>query len=144
MHLVFEFLEQDLGKLIRKKNGMPESEYKKIFYEIVRGLKFMHDRHIYHRDLKPQNILVGSSGEIKIGDFGLSRVIVNPNRTFSKEIETLWYRSPELLLGRLLDNEGIKHYDGGVDTWSLGCILYELAEGKVLFRGDSEISQISA
>lgn len=45
---------------------------------------------------------------------------MNPDKTFSKEIETLWYRSPELLLG-------IKHYGMGVDIWSLGCILYELA-----------------
>ena len=95
----------------------------------------MHSRNIYHRDLKPQNILITKKGEVQIADFGLSRMILNHKRTFSKEIETLWYRSPELLLGQ-------KHYDSGVDIWSLGCIMYELAEGKVLFKGDCEISQL--
>ena len=53
----------------------------------------------------------------------------------SKEIETLWYRSPELLLGTT-------RYDLSVDVWSIGCIFYELAEGEVLFQTESEIGQI--
>ena len=136
IHLLFDFLDQDLGRYIRQQKCLlAEEEYKRIFFEIVKGVRYMHSRHIYHRDLKPQNILITSRGEVRIADFGLSRMIINPARTHSKEIETLWYRCPELMLGE-------KYYDSGVDTWSLGCILYELAEGKVLFKGDSEVSQI--
>lgn len=57
-----------------------------IFKQIVSGVKYMHDRKIYHRDLKPQNILINDKKEIKIADFGLSRVVVNPDKTLSKEI----------------------------------------------------------
>lgn len=69
---------------------------------------------------------------IKIADFGLARLFSVPIRTLTHEIETLWYRSPEVLLG-------IKEYALGVDTWPLGCIMAELVTGEVLFRGDSEI-----
>ena len=98
-------------------------------------MEYLQTMRIFHRDLKPQNVLIHNNHQIKIGDFGLSRIISNPYRTLSKEIETLWYRAPELLLGEI-------HYDTGVDTWSLGCILYELVEGKVLFQGESEIGQL--
>ena len=53
----------------------------------------------------------------------------------SREIETLWYRAPELLLGTA-------NYDFSVDMWSVGCIFYEIAEGRVLFQAESEIGQI--
>jgi len=53
-------------------------------------------------------------------------------KKFTREIETLWYRAPELLLGA--DN-----YALGVDSWSLGCVLYELYEKKPLFNGNSEL-----
>jgi len=71
-----------------------------------------------HRDLKPQNILISSEGDLKIADFGLARAFNFPIRDLTKEIVTLWYRSPELLLGE-------DHYDLGVDMWSVGCIMAE-------------------
>lgn len=95
----------------------------------------MHSKKVFHRDLKPQNILISNKGVIKIADFGLSRIVGQRMQTMSKEIETLWYRSPELLLGTV-------RYDFSVDIWSIGCIFYELAEGGVLFQTESEIGQI--
>lgn len=60
----------------------------------------MHSKMIFHRDLKPQNILVDENGKIFVADFGLGRSLVRPLGTMSREIETLWYRAPEILLGK--------------------------------------------
>lgn len=90
----------------------------------------MHKHAILHRDLKPHNILISKEGKVKIADLGLARVCSFPLETMSKEIETLWYRAPELLLGT-------KRYGEGVDVWSIGCIFYELVEGRALFISDS-------
>ena len=75
------------------------------------------------------------TGELKIADFGLARAFSVPIRTLTHEIETLWYRAPEVLLGQ-------RKYSLGVDTWAIGCIFYELYERRPLFIGDSEIDQI--
>ena len=96
----------------------------------------MHSRNVFHRDLEPQNILISEDGKVvKVADFGLGRTFTSKFYTMSKEIETLWYRAPELLFGNF-------KYDLGVDVWSIGCIFYELAEGSILFRTESEIGQI--
>lgn len=95
----------------------------------------MHSKGVFHRDLKPQNILINSTNLVKIADFGLGRIVGKRLQTMSKQIETLWYRAPELLLGTV-------HYDLSVDMWSLGCIFYEVAEGLVLFHTESQIGQI--
>lgn len=71
----------------------------------------------------------------QIADFGLSRTISVPSRAYSTHIVTLWYRAPELLLGR-------KSYAFEIDIWSLGCIFVEMVNGMSLFTGDSEIDQI--
>ena len=88
--------------------------------QILSGVRYMHSQKVFHRDLKPQNILISNNGIIKIADFGLSRIVGHQLQTMSKEIETLWYRSPELLLGTV-------RYDFSVDIWSIGCIFYEIA-----------------
>ncbi len=72
---------------------------------------------------------------MKLADFGLARAFSVPIRTLTHEVETLWYRAPEILLGQ-------KEYSLPVDLWSVGCIFAEMVEKKPLFMGDSEIDQI--
>lgn len=67
---------------------------------------------------------------VKLADFGLSRVFPFPMPKFTKEIATLWYRAPELMLGD--DN-----YGTGVDIWAVGCIMAECLTGRPLLSGDS-------
>ena len=81
-----------------------------------------------HRDIKPQNILITSQLQLKIADFGISRVLVPPIRTFSHEVVTLWYRPPEVLLG-------VEKYFLALDMWAVGLILAEMSTKCLCFAG---------
>lgn len=90
--------------------------------QLLEGVQYLHVHRILHRDLKPQNLLIDKEGRIKLADFGLSRSFCIPTRPHTREVVTLWYRAPELLLGA-------KMYCPGVDIWSLGCIMAEMVMG---------------
>ncbi|GLD72828.1 cyclin-dependent kinase 14, partial [Lates japonicus] len=68
-------------------------------FQLLRGLSYIHQRYILHRDLKPQNLLISDTGELKLADFGLARAKSVPSHTYSNEVVTLWYRPPDVLLG---------------------------------------------
>ncbi|CEF67105.1 Cyclin-dependent kinase 1 [Strongyloides ratti] len=138
IYLVFEFLSMDLKKYMdRNTNGrvLEPKIVENFMYQICLAMCFCHQRRILHRDLKPQNILVDNSGCIKLADFGLSRTTGIPLRAYTHEIVTLWYRSPEIMLGS-------EKYSTAVDVWSIACIFAEMASNVVLFSGDSEIDQL--
>jgi len=136
LYLVFEFVDQDLKKALDKRGGpFTGLSLKRLMYQMLDGLYFCHRHRIVHRDLKPANILLTNDGTLKLADFGLARAIQVPMHTYTHEVVTLWYRAPEILLGE-------KHYSPAVDVWSVGCIMGELAKGRVMFRGDSEIGQL--
>lgn len=137
LHLVFEYLDQDLKKYIDSFNGnqIPQWIIKSYLYQLLLGVAFCHEKRILHRDLKPQNLLINDQGALKLADFGLARAIGIPVRTFTHEVVTLWYRAPEILLG-------CQHYSMTVDVWSIGCILAEMVTCRSLFQGDSEIDQL--
>lgn len=137
LNLVFEYVEHDMKKFMRSlKEPLSQMQIKKLMKQLLEGIVHCHNRRIIHRDLKPQNLLIDPvSGDLKIADFGLARAFSVPIRTLTHEIETLWYRAPEILLGQ-------KEYSLGVDTWAMGCIFAELHERRPLFIGDSEIDQI--
>ena len=80
-------------------------------------------------------MLITEHGDVKITDFGLSRLFTSTNQQFTHEVVTLWYRAPEILLGE-------DCYTPAIDIWSIGCIMYELAHKKPFVSGDSEIDQI--
>lgn len=107
-------------------------------YQIITGIKVCHSQRIIHRDLKPANILLsGAANEhIKLADFGLARAFSIPIKPYTKDVVTLWYRSPELLLR-------FNEYATPVDIWSAGCIFAELATKKALFQGQNEQNQIN-
>ncbi|VDM79114.1 unnamed protein product, partial [Strongylus vulgaris] len=73
-------------------------------FQLLRGLAYCHQRRVLHRDLKPQNLLITSKGELKLADFGLARAKSVPTKTYSNEVVTLWYRPPDVLLGGILIN----------------------------------------
>ncbi|CAG7926402.1 unnamed protein product [Penicillium olsonii] len=155
LYLVMEFLDLDLKKYMEalpvaeggrgkafpggSKNsanlGLGDSMVKKFMAQLVEGIYYCHSHRILHRDLKPQNLLIDRDGNLKLGDFGLARAFGVPLRTYTHEVVTLWYRSPEILLGG-------RQYSTGVDMWSIGAIFAEMCTRKPLFPGDSEIDEI--
>lgn len=136
LFLVFEYLDQDLKKALEyTSNGFSEKVAKNYLWQLLKAISFCHSRRILHRDLKLQNLLVNKKGDIKLADFGLARTMTIPLRVYTKEVVTLWYRAPEILLGSEI-------YGPPVDIWSLGCIFYEMLTKKALFAGDSEIDQL--
>lgn len=140
LYLVFEFLDVDLKRFIETGNQnrtpITPALVKKFTHQLNSGLIYCHSHRILHRDLKPQNLLIDKSNNLKLADFGLARAFGIPMRTYTHEVVTLWYRAPEVLLGS-------RHYSTAIDMWSVGCIFAEMAmQGAPLFPGDSEIDQI--
>lgn len=120
------------GLLSRAKNGVPESLARFFFRQLVDGVGYCHRRGVVHRDLKLENVLITSQGEVKIVDFGLSAVksAGKSNELLTTACGTPNYISPEVLVeGR---NKG---YDGKkLDVWSCGIILYALVCGYLPFE----------
>uniref|UniRef100_A0A0K0DXT1 Protein kinase domain-containing protein n=1 Tax=Strongyloides stercoralis TaxID=6248 RepID=A0A0K0DXT1_STRER len=138
VYLIFEFIQSDLRKYldqIQKGQLMESNVVMSFLYQICQAICFCHQRRILHRDLKPENLLVTNNKCIKLADFGLARTIGIPLLMYTHEIATLWYRSPEILLGA-------EKYSTAVDVWSIACIFGEMASCTPLFEGDSEIDQL--
>ncbi|CAI9740146.1 cyclin-dependent kinase 1-like [Octopus vulgaris] len=138
LYLVFEYLSMDLKKYM---DSIPSGKYmdtklvKSYLHQILQGILYCHQRRLLHRDLKPQNLLIDTSGTIKLADFGLARAFGIPCRAYTHEVVTLWYRAPEILLG-------YQRYSTALDIWSIGCIFAEMVTKRPLFNGDSEIDQL--
>ncbi|CAH2282079.1 cyclin-dependent kinase 6 [Pelobates cultripes] len=113
--------------------NLPGDTLRDMMHQLLQGLDFLHSHRVVHRDLKPQNILVTSNGQIKLADFGLAR-IYSFHMALTSVVVTLWYRAPEVLLQ--------SSYATPVDLWSVGCIFAEMFRRKPLFRGNSDVDQL--
>ncbi|KAM6924933.1 mitogen-activated protein kinase 14A [Xenentodon cancila] len=130
-YLVMPFVAQDLGHIMKRKR-LTDRITTYLFYQLLRGLKYIHSAGIIHRDLKPGNIAVNENCELKILDFGLAR---HTESEMTGYVVTRWYRAPEVIFNWM-------HYSQAVDVWSAACILAEMITGQVLFQGQDSINQL--
>lgn len=135
--LVFDFMDTDLEVIIKDSNiVLTPANIKAYMLMTLQGLEYLHINWILHRDLKPNNLLVNCNGVLKIGDFGLAKFYGSPNRIYTHQVVTRWYRAPELLFGARM-------YGAGIDMWAIGCILAELLLRVPFLPGDSDLDQLT-
>mmetsp|Transcript_13137 Transcript_13137/g.30861 ORF Transcript_13137/g.30861 Transcript_13137/m.30861 type:complete len:546 (-) Transcript_13137:224-1861(-) len=141
--IVMDYVDLDMRKLIVSPQTITLQHVQWIARQTLAALSHIHAAHVLHRDLKPANVLLNGSCDVKICDFGLSRVVnesgvfsppepVDPSANLSPEVSqpvlitrqltshvvTRWYRAPELIL--------MQRYTAAIDVWSVGCIMAEL------------------
>ena len=128
--IVMEYIcAGDLLSYIKKRGKLTEQVAKFIFKQIILTLQYIHNHNIVHRDIKLDNILIDLDNNIKICDFGVSKIIRN-NESMIEQCGTPAYIAPEILLNR--------GYEGfGVDIWSAGVVLYAMLSGTVPFKGNN-------
>ncbi|KAG0169831.1 hypothetical protein DFQ28_004112 [Apophysomyces sp. BC1034] len=139
-HFVMEYVDGgNLYQLMKERRRTAKSfehrEMRDILRQILAALAHIHQNNIFHRDMKPENLLIGAgTGVIKLADFGLAREIQS-SPPYTEYVSTRWYRAPEVLLRAT-------SYSYPVDLWAVGAIFAELITLTPLFPGQSEIDQL--
>ncbi|OHT03030.1 hypothetical protein TRFO_29690 [Tritrichomonas foetus] len=131
-YIVMEYCDGgDLSQKIQRRGNklFTEEEILKDFIQLALAIKYIHDRKILHRDLKAQNVFFMRDGTIKLGDFGIARVLEHTFQLCRTQIGSPYYLSPEICEG--------KSYNSKTDIWSLGCILYELCTLRHAFKAEN-------
>ena len=139
IYVVFELMESDLHQVIKANDDLTKEHYQFFLCQLLRALKYIHTANVYHRDLKPKNILANANCKLKICDFGLARVAFNDTPTtifWTDYVATRWYRAPELC------GSFYSKYTPAIDIWSIGCIFAEVLTGKPLFPGKNVVHQL--
>ncbi|MEM8668885.1 MAG: protein kinase [Planctomycetota bacterium] len=117
----------DLFRLLRVKGPMPEETVRAILGQIAKGLLNAHQSGVVHRDLKPGNVLVDREGNVRLTDFGLSKLLESEIPE-GKAVGTPAYMPPEQFRNEPAGSES--------DWYSLGCLIYEMLTARMLFTGD--------
>lgn len=134
LFFVFEFLDCNLYQMTKDRDKFfPESRTRNWSYQIFQGLAYIHKHGYFHRDMKPENLLV-SKDSVKIADFGLAREI-RSRPPYTDYVSTRWYRAPEVLLRS-------PYYSAPIDLFAMGAILAEMYTLRPLFPGTSEADEI--
>ncbi len=133
-YIVLEYVEgETLKSLIRRDGPLDVSQAIAYAIEIVRALGAAHEQLIVHRDVKPQNVLIGDEGGAKITDFGIARTLTEEGLTIAgRVLGTTDYVSPEQALGQPVTGQS--------DLYSLGIVLYEMLTGEVPFTGETPVA----
>jgi NIMA (never in mitosis gene a)-related kinase len=127
-------LSQHIKQRAKHEKQFQEHEVIDLFVQIVMALHYVHSKRILHRDLKTQNIFVsrgrnGTMGLVKLGDFGIAKVLEGSYAAASTIIGTPYYMSPEVCQGQ--------SYGYMSDVWALGCILYEVCALQQAWNGSN-------
>ena len=130
-YILMEYCEGlDLKQFIKeyksKNEKIEEKTIYNIIFDICLGIKEIHQKNLIHRDLKPENIFIDKYKMIKIGDFGISKLLDNNDRYAKTTVGTNNYMAPEVIKG--------DKYDNKVDIWAFGCIIYELLTLNICFE----------
>lgn len=134
LHLVFEFMEANLYEFMKgRTKPFAEQKVRNMMYQTMQALHHVHKHGYFHRDMKPENLLVNGD-VVKLADFGLAREI-RARPPFTDYVSTRWYRAPEVLLRSNV-------YNSPLDIWACGCIMAELITLRPLFPGSSESDQL--
>lgn len=152
LNIVMEPMDQNLYQFIQKHEGRPIAPWvvKSMLAQLLGAIRHIHSQGFFHRDVKPENILVSSAKHyyyksippgkendvyvLKLCDYGLSRHITN-TKDLTQYVSTRWYRAPEILLRR-------KKYSRPIDIWAFGSVAVELVNCRPLFAGLNETDQI--
>ncbi|KAH9690256.1 serine/threonine-protein kinase TIO [Citrus sinensis] len=137
--VVTEFAQGELFEILEDDKCLPEEQVQSIAKQLVRALHYLHSNRIIHRDMKPQNILIGAGSVVKLCDFGFARAM-SANTVVLRSIkgldgfETILIGTPLYMAPELVREQPYNHT---ADLWSLGVILYELFVGQPPFYTNS-------
>lgn len=133
-YIVLEHVSgETLKELIRRRGPLPITTALAYAIEIARALGVAHSHDIVHRDVKPQNVLLGEDSGAKITDFGIARTLAEEGLTLDgRVLGTTDYVSPEQALGHTVTGQS--------DVYSLGIVLYEMLTGSVPFKADTPVA----
>lgn len=132
--IISDYYEYNLLDLIKKKDlnlNINSLFFKSLIYYLVSSLDFLHSNNILHRDIKPDNIMINSNGEVKFIDFDLMKNIEKNKEPHTKGIYTIYYRPAEILFGDT-------NYTYKADIWALGCVLAEIYLKSPIFKSENE------
>jgi len=132
--IVFEYIDgENLKQVVNREGALPVREAVELTIQVARALGFAHERGIVHRDVKPQNVILGEDGRAKVTDFGIARSLdVDGVTQTGTVVGTSDYIAPEQAQGRQVDAQ--------TDVYSLGVVLYELLTGEVPYDGDNFVA----
>jgi len=125
LHLFMNFMAGgSLSAHIKKSGVLSEYESQRYTNQMLQGIKFLHSQNVIHRDIKGSNVLLDGKGNVKLADFGLSKLIqkVGSKTDLVSHCGTPYWMAPEIFWG--------KGYGRRADIWSLGCTVVEMLTGK--------------
>ena len=135
-YIVMEYVEgHTVRELLGDGDAVPIPEAVEITTGVLDALEYSHRAGIVHRDIKPGNIMLTSTGAVKVMDFGIARAMEDSSATVTQThavVGTAQYLSPEQARGEVVDARS--------DLYSTGCLLYELLTGQPPFTGDSAVA----